>query len=63
MEVRITFRSEIYINGDSLEDVSKKWESMELFSGEANACGACEIELVSVEDEDNNDIKPEFDRL
>ena len=63
MEVRITFRSEVYINGDSLEDVSKKWESMELFSDEANDCGACEIELVSVEDEDNNDIKSEFDRL
>ena len=63
MEVRLTFRSEIYITGDSLEDVARKWEQLELFSDEANACSACEIELVSVEDEDNNDIKPQFDRL
>ena len=63
MEVRLTFRSEIYIEGDSLEEVAQKWEQMELFSDEANACSACEIELVSVEDENNKDIKPEFDRL
>lgn len=63
MNIRITFRSEVYIEGDTLEDVAKKWESMELFSDEANDCSACEIELVSVEDEEYNDIKEEFDKL
>jgi hypothetical protein len=60
MEVRITFRSELFIQGDSLEEVRSKWENMELFSEEANAAGACEIELVSVEDENYNDIMSEF---
>ena len=63
MVVRLTFRSEIYIEGDTLEDVAKKWERMELFSDEANQCSACEVEVVSVEDEDFKDIKQEFDRL
>lgn len=62
--VRITFRSEIYLEGESLEEVAKKWEKIELFSDEANKCEACEIEVVSVEDaETNDDLKPEFDRL
>ena len=63
MNIRITFRSEVYIEGDTLEDVAKKWESMELFSDEANDCSACEIELVSVEDEEYNDIKEDFNKL
>ena len=62
--VRITFRSEIYLEGESLEEVAKKWEKVELFSDEANKCGACEIEVVSVEDaETYDDLKPEFDKL
>ena len=32
MEIRITFRSEIYIKGETLADCAEQWEQMELFS-------------------------------
>lgn len=61
MEVRITFRSEVFIKGETLADCAKQWEQMELFSDEANQHDACQIELVSVEDaETYNDILSEF---
>ena len=62
MEVRITFRSEIVITGETLADCAKQWEQMELFSDEAKQHEACQIELVSVEDaETYKDIRLEFD--
>lgn len=48
--VRITFRSEITIEGDSLADIKKKFEEMPLFSKEANQVQASFIEINSVED-------------
>lgn len=61
MEVRITFRSEIYIEGKDMAEISRKWDSIELFSHEANLAGACEIELNSVEDaETYEDVMTEF---
>ena len=39
-------------------------ENIPLFSEEADACNACEIEVVSVEDADTfKDIKEEWDKL
>ena len=62
MVARITFRSEIYIESENLEQIARKWEGIDLFSEEANKCSACEIEVVSVEDgETYKDIKDEFD--
>ena len=52
MKVRITFRSELYIEGKSLEEVVSKFERMPLFSADALEEGSAEfIELVSIDDE------------
>lgn len=61
MEVRITFRSEIYLEGKDMAEISRKWDSIELFSKEANEAYACEIELNSVEDAETcEDVMTEF---
>lgn len=62
MEVRIEFKSVIYLKGDSLKEIAQKWDKMELFSDEANNAEACQIELNGVEDEDFNDITDEFNK-
>ena len=63
MEVRITFRSEIVITGETLDDCAKQWEQMELFSDEAKQHDACQIELVSVEDAETfKDMLSEFNK-
>ena len=62
MEVRITFRSEIFIDGKDMKEIVEKWEDMELFSKEANEAYASEIEVVSVENaETYDDLMDEFD--
>ena len=53
MKVRITFRSEVYIEGDTLRDIKEKWESIPLYSQDAEKADADFIELISVEDTDN----------
>lgn len=64
MEVRITFRSEVFIKGETLADCAKQWEQMELFSDEANQHDACSIELVSVEDaETYKDLMSDFNKI
>lgn len=60
-KVRIVFTSEIYIEGDAMSDVTKKWEQMPLFSDEANECYACQQSILAVEDADTNkDLLTEF---
>ena len=54
MEVRITFRSEIYIEGNNLKDIKEKWESLPLYSQDAEKADADFIELMSVEDADTH---------
>ena len=62
MEVRSTFRSEIFLEGKDMKEIVSKWEDMELFSKEANEAYASEIEVVSVEDaETYDDLMDEFD--
>jgi len=67
MIARITFRSEVYVEGDNIEDIARKWEGMELYSAEANkgmvSLSPAEfVELDKVEDENYNDITDEFKR-
>ena len=51
MEVRVTFRSEVYIEGDTLKKIKNKWLDLPLYSGEAlEDAEANYVELVSVED-------------
>ena len=64
MELRITFRSEIVITGETLADCAKQWEQMELFSDDAKQHEACQIELVSVEDAETfKDMLSEFNKI
>lgn len=64
VRVRICFRSEIYFEGESLEDVAKQWERIELFSEEANNHYACELNLMSVEmEESSKDVTNEFNSI
>lgn len=54
IEVRITFRSEIYINGKTMEEIKNKWEELPLFSADALETYNAEfIEMCSVEKVDD----------
>lgn len=56
MKVRITFRSELFVQGEDLAEVVSKFESMPLFSADALEEGSAEyIELVSMDDEETGD--------
>lgn len=57
MEVRITFRSEAFIEGKDLAEIKRKWEELDL----NNNSGMEFVELCSVEDADTyEDIETEF---
>ncbi len=62
MEVKITFRSEIYIQGENMKEVREKFEKLPLYSSDAlleSYAAFCELE--SVEDaETSEDLKREF---
>ena len=47
--VRITFRSEIYIKGKTMEEIKEKWEVLPLFSADALDHSADICELVTAE--------------
>ena len=49
MKLRITFRSEIVVEGEDLKDTLNKFENLEIFSEEAKKCGAEYIETISTE--------------
>lgn len=58
---RITFRSEIYINADNIDDARKEWEQTCLWSDDARKKSAEFIEIVSVENEtEDKDVTDEF---
>ena len=52
MEVRITFKSEIVIEGKDLGEVKAKFEEIPIFSSAALENNAEYIETVSIEDND-----------
>lgn len=61
MKVRITFRSEVYISGRSINEIRNKWEDLSLYSDEARRCKADFVELVSAEDANTfRDLSDEF---
>ena len=49
IEVRVTFRSEVYINGKTMEEIKEKWEVLPLFSADALDHSADICELVTAE--------------
>lgn len=65
IEVRITFRSEIYISGKTMEEIKNKWEELPLFSADAlETYNAEYIEMCSVEKVDDgsyDDVMNIFD--
>lgn len=65
IEVRITFRSEIYIKGKTMEEIKNKWEELPLFSADAlETYNAEYIEMCSVEKVDDgsyDDVMNIFD--
>lgn len=65
MKVRITFRSELFIEGEDLSEVVSKFESMPLFSAEALEGGHAEyIGLVSMDDEETGeDLMQQYNEL
>ena len=65
MEVRITYRSEIYIEGENLKEIREKWESLNLEPKEAVEDEAVTefgfVEVTSIEDADTyEDLMKEF---
>ena len=56
MRVRITFRSEIIIEGKDLDDCVEQWDTMGyLFSEEAQSYNADYVELVSADNYDTGE--------
>ena len=49
IEVRVTFRSEVYIKGKTMEEIKDKWEVFPLFSADALDHSADICELVTAE--------------
>lgn len=66
MEARITYRSEIYIEGQDLEDIRNTFESLNLDPISKNEVGVTDygfVELVSVEDADTyKDLMDKWDK-
>ena len=63
MEVGIRFSSEVYISGENLAEIKRKWEDLPLFSQDALDVNADYVELECVEDADDyTDLTSEFYR-
>lgn len=61
MKVRIAFRSDLIIEGETMKDVRKKWEEISLYSKEAEESGVGFIEIDAIEDADTYDnVEEEF---
>ena len=64
IEVRVTFRSEVYIKGKTMEEIKDKWEVLPLFSADALDHSADICELVTaerVDDDSYDDVIGIFD--
>ena len=61
MRVRIAFRADVLIEGETMAEIRRKWEDMELFSAEAEAADVCFLDVDCIEDADTyNDMEKEF---
>ena len=61
MTVRIAFRADVLIEGETMADVRRQWEEMELFSQEAEDADVCFLETDIIEDADTyEDLETEF---
>lgn len=54
MKLRITFRSEVYVEGKTMRDCIKQWAEMPLYHPD-NKCSL--VELSSIEDADTYEDK------
>lgn len=52
MVVRIKFSADLYIEGDTIEEVREKWDALPLFTEDAEKCGVEYSETLLVEDAD-----------
>ena len=57
IEVRVTFRSEVYIKGKTMEEIKDKWEVLPLFSADAldHSADICEMVTAERVDDDSYD--------
>ena len=57
IEVRVTFRSEVYIKGKTMEEIKEKWEELPLFSADAldHSADICEMVTAERVDDDSYD--------
>ena len=57
IEVRVTFRSEVYIKGKTMEEIKDKWEELSLFSADAldHSADICEMVTAERVDDDSYD--------
>ena len=63
MEVRITYRCEVYIKGESLVEIKEKFDEMPLFPESNKDCPQEFVELNSVErvdDDSYTDLTSDF---
>ena len=61
MKVRIAFRSDVIIEGETMKDVREKWENMTLFSNEAEKADVSFLDIDCIEDADTyDDVEREF---
>ena len=64
IEVRVTFRSEVYIKGKTMEEIKEKWEVLPLFSADAldHSADICEVVTAErVDDDSYDDVIDIFD--
>ena len=64
IKVRVTFRSEVYIKGKTMEEIKDKWEELPLFSADALDHSADIFEMVTaerVDDDSYDDVIDIFD--
>lgn len=64
MEIRVTYRCEVYIKGDSIEDCKSKFDKMPLYNPAAKIYNPSFVEISSaerVDDDSYTDVMNEFD--
>lgn len=66
MEVRITYVNEIYLKGNTLEEIKRKWENLDLTIASKQdeaISGFNYIDTIAIEDADFNDLEKEWSSI